>query len=115
MDAQQVPMANKSDAEQNKWMGVIAYFGILSVIPFFAAKKSPFAQHHAKQGLTLFLAWVLIGIASMFLPWTMEDLVDLVAGIAIFVLGIMGIMNAWKGTMWEMPVLGSIAKSVFGK
>ena len=112
MEEQKAPMAGKSDAETNKWYGVLSYLGILCLIPLFAARKSPFAQHHAKQGLALFLAWVVIGIATTFLPWTMEDLIDSVAGLAIFILSIMGIINAWKGTMWEMPILGPLAKTM---
>ena len=115
MDEQKAPMANKSDAEANKWMGVLSYLGVLCLIPFFAAKKSAFAQHHAKQGLVLFLIVVISRIATTFLPWAMEDTIDSIVSLAAFVLSIMGIMNAWKGTMWDMPVVGGLTKSIFKK
>ena len=35
-----------SDVEKNKVMGVLAYLGILVLIPILAAKESPFARFH---------------------------------------------------------------------
>ena len=37
---------NKTDIEQNKVMAILAYFGILVLIPIFAAKESKFARCH---------------------------------------------------------------------
>ncbi len=112
MEAPKVPFAGGSDAQQNKWMAILGYFGILCLIPLFAARKSPFAQFHAKQGLVLTIAWFGIGFLTTFLPWTLEDLIDTVAGIAIAILGIMGIIASWKGEMKELPIVGPIAKGM---
>lgn len=112
MDEQKAPMANKGDVETNKWMGVISYIGPLALVPLLAAKKSPFAQYHAKQGMVLFVGLVLIRIAAGFLSWTIQDLVELITSIAYAVLAILGIMSAWKGEMKELPIIGSIAKSL---
>ena len=45
------------DAEKNKIFGILAYLGILCLVPIFAAKDSPFAKYHANQGLVLLLTW----------------------------------------------------------
>ena len=45
----------QDDIEKNKVMAVLAYFGILVLIPIFAAKDSKFARFHANQGLVLAL------------------------------------------------------------
>ena len=37
------------DAEKNKVMGILAYLGILVLVPILAAKDSPFAKYHANQ------------------------------------------------------------------
>lgn len=42
---------DKADVEQNKVMAILAYFGILVLIPILAAKDSKFARFHANQGL----------------------------------------------------------------
>ena len=41
------------DIAQNKAMAILAYLGILVLIPIFAAKNSAFAKFHANQGLIL--------------------------------------------------------------
>lgn len=121
MDAQsQTPSAPKSDAEQNKWFAVLAYLGILCLIPLLAAKKSPFAQYHAKQGLVLFLASIAVsvgyGLIIAFLPGRPFGFVNIlsivkdVLNLGIFVLSIMGLIYAWKGETKELPVLGAYAK-----
>ena len=40
----------------NKVMAILSYFGILVLIPIFAAKDDAFARYHANQGLVLLIA-----------------------------------------------------------
>ena len=54
---------NTKDAQDNKAMGILAYLGILVLVPIFAAKESPFARFHANQGLVLLIAEAAYGIA----------------------------------------------------
>ncbi|MBQ3610415.1 MAG: zinc ribbon domain-containing protein, partial [Bacteroidaceae bacterium] len=44
---------DKTDAEANKVMALLSYFGILVLVPIFAAKHSPFVRYHANQGVVL--------------------------------------------------------------
>lgn len=122
MDAQPAtPMhAPQSDAAKNKWFGVLAYLGILCLIPLLAAKKSPFAQYHAKQGLVLFLGSIVAGVGfgiiwsflsgSLYGFYSLLSLAHDLINLAIFILSIIGIINAWKGEMKELPVVGGWAK-----
>ena len=55
------------DIASNKVMGVLAYIGILVLIPIFAAKNSPFARFHANQGLILFIAELCLMVISWLL------------------------------------------------
>lgn len=99
-------------------MGVLAYLGILCLIPLFAAKDSEFAQYHAKQGLTLFafeiaavvLMWIIsfvaimgglgfLGLLSIFI-W--------IAQIGFLVLAILGIVNVVNGKKVPLPIIGGI-------
>ena len=50
------------DADKNKIFGILAYLGILCLIPILVAKDSPFAKYHANQGLVLFLLEIIICI-----------------------------------------------------
>ncbi len=96
-----------ADAESNKVMGILAYLGILVLVPILAAKESAFARFHANQGLVLLLLWAATWILGMMLPWGM-GMIIMVLQIAIFVLAIIGIINAVGGKMKPLPVVGNI-------
>ena len=117
------------DAQDNKFMGVLAYLGPLVFVPFFTKKDSPFAQFHAKQGITLFAVDAAYFILNFllrlikvtkytevfgeqielgrftpgFITWPLTIL-----SIAIGVLAIIGILNAIKGLKKPLPLIGGI-------
>ena len=91
---------NQADIEQNKVMAVLAYFGILVLIPIFAAKESKFARFHSNQGLVLCIAAVLYGVAYSILSavvlaisWRLYFVVSLLGLVSIVfaVLAVIGI------------------------
>ena len=92
------------DVENNKAMGILSYLSILCLIPFFAAKESKFAQYHAKQGLFLFIIELVISVVSIIpiLGW----IISAVGGIFVFILSIVGIINAVNGQAKELPIIG---------
>ena len=98
------------DAQDNKIMGILAYFGILFLVPFFAAKESPFAKFHANQGCVLFIVTIAIGILVQVIAhipiirWL--SLILSLLYLVIFVFAILGIINAAKGEMKELPFIG---------
>ena len=104
------------DAQDNKVMGILAYLGILILIPIFAAKESRFARYHANQGLILIIAAIALQIAVSILnvillaiSWKLVAITSLFSaavGIACFVFVIIGIINAAKGEMKELPLIG---------
>ena len=61
--------ADPQDVQANKVMAILAYFGILVLIPLFAAKESPFARFHANQGLILLIAGFVIWLVSTVLTF----------------------------------------------
>jgi len=103
----------KNDAENNKIMGILAYIGILFLVPYLAAKESPFARFHANQGCILFLLAIafciimfVVGIILPFSLYLIISLLNFVGGLGITVLAILGIVNAVKGEMKELPIIG---------
>jgi len=106
------------DAQQNKAMGILAYLGILVLVPLFAAPNSPFARYHANQGLVLAIAEVAYGILVAILStifwaisWTIGSIMSTVFSLVwlgFLVLVIIGIMNAAKGETKPLPILGGI-------
>lgn len=97
-------------------MAVLAYFGILVLIPILAAKESKFARFHANQGLILLITGVaysifvqvVIKIVS-FISYALAGIVGIALGLAwllLLVLAIIGIINAVKGEFKQLPLIG---------
>jgi uncharacterized membrane protein len=103
--------AGQDDIEKNKVMAILAYLWILVLVPLLAAKDSPFARFHANQGLVLFIGETVIGILwkiLLFLP-IINLLVAILAplvSLGFLILAIIGIINAAKGEMKELPIIG---------
>lgn len=97
-----------ADVEKNKVMAIIAYLGCLCLIPLFAAKDSPFARYHANQGLVLLLIGLGVGIFSNFMSFGMIHIFFLALQMGIFVLAVLGIINAANGKMAPLPLIGGI-------
>src|SRR4030042_603821 len=109
MEEQQQPQqANQSDAEKNKAMAIIGYIiPILFFIPLVTeAKNSPFAKFHANQQLNLLLAGVVINIVGGVIPFIGCFIILPLGMIFLIVVAIMGIINASKGAMKELPLIG---------
>ena len=97
-------------------MAVLAYFGILVLIPILAAKESKFARFHANQGLILLITGVaylifvpvVIKIVA-FISYVLAGIVGIALGLAwllLLVLAIIGIINAVKGEFKQLPLIG---------
>ena len=106
---------DKVDIEQNKGMAVLAYLGILVLIPLFAAKESKFARFHSNQGLLLCIAAIAYSIVYTILSsiiiaisWRLSIIVSLLVlfSLVFLVLAIIGIINAANGKAKELPVIG---------
>ena len=101
------------DIEQNKVMGILAYLGILVLIPIFAAKDSRYARYHANQGLVLCIAEIVISILTSILSaipvvgWIL-GLIGWLLNLGFFVLAIIGIINVVNGKAKDLPLIGNI-------
>lgn len=99
-------------------MAILAYFGLLCLIPLFAAKESRFARFHTNQGLVLLIVGAVYSIAYEALMWVFSRLVLLkliywllrfvlaIPTLAIVVLAVIGIVNAAGGRAKELPIIG---------
>jgi uncharacterized membrane protein len=119
------------DANQNKVYGILAYIGILVLVSIFAApKESRYSRFHANQGLVLSIGSIglLIVIAIIRaivvsivysggyygygygLGWiaVIFGLISAVVSLAWFALAIIGIVNATKPELKELPIIGKI-------
>ena len=109
---------SQQDIDQNMIMGILSYFGILVLIPIFAAKESPFARFHANQGLVLLVTGILVGMATSLVGMlfglihidvltVLWNIVSWLIRVAMFALMILGIVNAASGKAKELPLVGN--------
>ncbi len=109
--------AEKKDAADNKLMAVLAYLGILVLIPIFCAPKSAFARYHANQGLILWICSavyftatdVLSTVVGLFSPTTVYMTLTVafaLLSLVFVVFAIAGIVNACNGEKKELPLIG---------
>jgi uncharacterized membrane protein len=104
------PQGGQSDAEKNKAMGIIGYIiPILFFIPLITdAKNSPFAKYHANQQLNLLLAAIVVNVVGGIIPFIGWFIILPFGSIALIIFAIMGIINAAKGEMKPLPLIGGI-------
>ncbi len=95
---------DENDVQENKVIAALSYLGLLVLVPLLAKKDSPFCQFHAKQGLVLLVAWVIIGAVTIIpiLGW----IIGILGSIFLFVCFLMGLINALTGETKELPLIG---------
>jgi len=85
----------------NKTMGVLAYF--IFFLPLLVDSKNEFGRFHSNQGLLIFILSIVASIVGSIIP-----ILGWVGSILVLVLAIIGIINASKEEMKELPLIGSI-------
>jgi uncharacterized membrane protein len=104
----EVKAPEKSGGEKNITMAIVAYF--LFFVPLLTeSKNDPFVKFHVKQGLLLFILAIVnmvIGMVISFIWFFIGPIVSL----GVFVLWIMGVINAANGKMQPVPVVGQYAE-----
>ena len=106
------------NGQMRKGMAILSYFGILVLIPIFAAKNDPFARFHANQGLVLFVIMAVCNIIANVLNGFLIEIspilvlaVSAIFGIITLVLcifALIGIIRAIKGQTKPLPLIGGI-------
>ena len=95
----------QEDIEKNKTMAGLSYF--LFFLPLIVCPESQYAKFHANQALLLLITGiagnVILGIIPI-IGWMLMP----IFGIAILILGIMGIINGFGGKAKPLPVIGKI-------
>ena len=105
------PDLDAADIEKNKVFAVLAYVGLLFLVPLLAAPQSKFARYHTNQGVVLFVTVLSIYAASvilMMIPFIgcIMIFVPMVVGAGALVMMILGIINAATGQTKPLPLIG---------
>ena len=94
--------------DQDKIQIVLAYLSCLCLIPLLTVKDSEYVKWHAKQGLVLMIAGILVNLLHV-IP-IVGNLLACVASLAIFVCMIMGIVKGLGGQRWRIPVIADLSE-----
>ncbi len=96
-------------------MLVLAYLGILALVPYLTVTDSDYVRWHAKQGLTLTGVWfaamlvsgILMGIPGLGVLFALLSPFFSLAVVAIF---IVGMVKAIQGERWPIPIVADLAE-----
>ena len=100
-------------------MIVLAYLWLLALVPLLVEKNDKEVQWHAKHGIVLMVAevivWIALTIASMIIAMALPiigclfSIVHLVVGVGILILHIMCIMKGINGQRLLIPGVSEYA------
>lgn len=100
-------------------MLVLAYLGILALVPFFAKKDDPEIQWHAKNGVALFgaeVVWIIVEVMLAFanVPFLGcgASVIGCVVWLGFIALSVFCIMKAIQGQRFRIPVITDIAEKL---
>jgi uncharacterized membrane protein len=107
--------------DQDRVHLVLAYLGILALVPYLTARKQ-FVVWHARQGLLLFgvslvtlFSMILINVVLWDVHWVLGLLfllILLTSGFGILALVVACILKAFEGERWRIPYLGDFVERV---
>ncbi len=91
-----------------KIMAFLSYLFFFGFLFYRTQKENEYVMFHARQGIVLFLLPVIVNIVLLVVP-VVGQIVGFFFNIAVFILFIMGSLNALSGKMAELPLFGKIA------
>ena len=102
--------STSSNSSNDTWMGILAYLGILSLIPYLVKDQTSFVRAHAVRGINLFLLEVIVWVAVGVFSWVpvLNNILSTLAGLASFALSLIGIINVANKEDKDLPFIGSI-------
>lgn len=113
--AEQMKIQEQINEENNQTKALFAYLGPFVLIPFFQEKENPFILFHAKQGMNLFILEIImvigLEIIKFILPtglYWLASILDILVGIVVIGLSVIGIFYVLNNKMRKMPIIGDI-------
>ena len=103
--------SNPSAGTEDKTTAIVSYLtliGFIVAVVMHGSKKTSLGAYHLRQSLGLMIAWVamiVVGMILAFIP-VIGWLADVVLWIGLVVLWFMGLLNAIKGEMKPVPLIG---------
>lgn len=90
--------------EESRLYAALSYIFILVFVPLLTRKNDPYVSYHARQGLVVFLGYIISAIASFWVP-----VLGNIFGLLLILISIFGVVQAVQGKRWHIPVITDIA------
>ncbi len=94
--------------QDRKLYAVLAYLGILIVIPFLIAREDHFVKFHLKQGVLLLIFWFLL-LLIITMP-ILGSLIYTVGSLILLAFIVIGIINVLNDKETGLPLIGHLAE-----
>lgn len=117
-------METTPPSDRSRWLAAIAYIPFVCLFSLAREGEDPFVRYHARQGVLLLVAEVVLVILAIILEATIGrlrlfglivvGLVHLATALGALVLAVMGFVKALFGEYWHLPILGEHAHRVPG-
>lgn len=118
----------QEEVNNGKLMAVLAYFGLLALIPYFVEKDNKYVRFHSIQGLNFYLESLIatVGLTVVMfvstilfiipiLGWILGGILFIVSFIGLMAISvgslvfqIMGIVYAVQGSAKELPIVNKL-------
>jgi uncharacterized membrane protein len=110
------------ELKEARLLGAASYILFLCFLPPLLLKENKFAMHHARQGFLLFFLEIVLAILVYIvehsiglipiLGFLIVVLLKFVAGVAVLLTAVIGIVKAVSGQYWTIPVVGEHSSRV---
>ncbi|MCC5789033.1 MAG: hypothetical protein JJT75_05320 [Opitutales bacterium] len=101
---QQPSSGSGEDIEKVKVISALAY--LIFFLPLLVNSESRYGKFHANQGLLLLLTSLAINIVGGIIPVVGWFIIWPLGMIFVFILFVMGIINAFNGKTEPLPLIG---------
>ncbi len=109
-ESPEAPKQAEAREDNTVLMSVLAYIGILVLIPYFTAKENPIVKFHIRQGLVLLVIEGAVFVGGEIMWGHILSPVFGLINIGALVLSIIGIVNVLNKKQEELPLIGKYAK-----
>lgn len=113
------PPGGSAPGSDRTLMIVLSYLGILALIPLLTKKEDSEVQWHAKNGLALTVAWVIVWVAFTVLGIALRGMlgcglatVHCIISLGFFVLDIVAMVKGIGGQRFRIPVVTDFAEKL---
>lgn len=104
------PEENK-DVKEGKIWAIIAYLGILCLLPLLLKKENKFVLYHAKQGLVLFIGEFAVLIICTVIP-PLSIILGPIFTLIFGIYSLIGIIQTLMGKYWKAPIISKWAEKI---